>query len=267
MSLSTDQIQRAWQDVSETIRRWQVWFYIGLQEIKLRYRRSVLGPFWITISMAATIVSVGVVYSAIFQSDINNYMPFFAVGYILWFYLNALVNEGSLVFITDGQYIRQVPGPLLIYVFKCTWRLLIIFFHNALIIVAVLLYSGIFPGFHNVALSLLGLVLVTINGTWIAISLAILSARYRDIPPIVQSLMGVAFFLTPILWDQSKLPRDFALIAFNPFYHFIEVIRSPLLERPPQLSSWLVTIGMAVIGSALTFLFFARYRRRIAYWV
>lgn len=267
MSLSPDQIQRAWKDVSETTRRWQVWSYIGLQEIKLRYRRSVLGPFWITLSMAATIVSVGVVYSAIFQTDVNDYLPFFAVGYILWFYLNALVNEGCLVFIYDCAYIRQVPGPLLIYIFKSTWRLLIIFFHNALIIVAVLLYSGLLPSLQNMVLSLFGLILVTINGTWIAIFLAILCARYRDIPPIVQSLMGVIFFLTPILWDQSRLPRDLTFVALNPFYHFIEVIRGPLLGRPFHLSSWLVTIGMASIGSALTFLFFARYRRRIAYWV
>lgn len=227
----------------------------------------MLGPFWITLSMAVTIAAVGVVYSAIFQIDISGYLPFFAVGYILWFYLNALVIEGCVVFINDGAYIRQVPGPLLSYMFKSTWRSLIIFLHNSVIIVAVLLYSGLFPSPKDFLLSLFGLTLVTINGTWMAIFLGILCARYRDIPPIVQSLMGVTFFLTPILWDHTKLGRELIFVAFNPFYHLIEVVRGPLLGRPFQLSSWLIAIGMAVVGSAATFLFFARYRRRIAYWI
>lgn len=260
------QIERAWNDVVRSLGMWQVWTYIGLQDIKLRYRRSLLGPFWITLSMATTIVGVGILYSSIFRTEVSVYLPFLAIGLIVWNYINSLIAEGCMTFINDGAYIRQVPAPLLAYQFKATWRAVIIFAHNFLIFLAVAVFFQIWPGWRFLE-ALLGFALVTVNGTWIAIFLSIICSRYRDVPQIVQSVLGIMFFLTPILWNRNVLPGRPALVELNPFHHLLEVIRAPLLGGSAEPLSWFIVAGMAVFGSGITFLFFSRYRRRIAYWV
>jgi ABC-type polysaccharide/polyol phosphate export permease len=262
----TFQVKRAWNDVVRSLGMWQVWAYIGLQDIKLRYRRSVLGPFWITLSMATTIVGVGILYSSIFRTDVGTYLPFLAVGLIVWSYIHNLIADGCMTFINDGAYIRQLPAPLLAYQFKATWRAAIIFAHNFLIFFAIALFFQIWPGWGFFT-ALLGFALVTINGAWIAIFLSIVCSRYRDVPQIVQSVLGIMFFLTPILWSRDALPGRAIFVDLNPFHHLIEVIRAPLLGISTEPLSWLVVAGMAIFGSGFTFLFFSRYRQRIAYWV
>jgi ABC-2 type transport system permease protein/lipopolysaccharide transport system permease protein len=262
----TFQVARAWNDFVRSLRMWQAWTYIGLQDIKLRYRRSVLGPLWITLSMGTTIVGVGILYSSIFRTDVGSYLPFLAVGLIVWSYLNGLIADGCMTFINEGAYIRQMPAPLLAYQFKATWRAVIIFAHNFLIFFAVALYFQIWPGWGYLE-ALLGFALVTINGTWIAVFLSILCSRYRDVPQIVQSVLGIMFFLTPILWNPNAIPGRPAFVELNPLHHLIEVIRAPLLGSPTDPLSWIIVTGMAILGSGFTFLLFSRYRRRIAYWV
>jgi len=259
-------IGAGWRDLVGSVARWQLWGYLGLQDIKLRYRRSILGPFWITLSMGLTIAAVSILYARILQTNFHDYLPYFTVGFILWNYISALILDGCNVFINDGGYIRQVPGPLLTYVFRSTWRTMIIFFHNLAIIVAVLAFVQVWSGWGYLE-ALLGFALLTINGTWIALIAGVLCARYRDIPQIIQSLMSVLFFLTPVIWDTTQLKGRFFVVEFNPFYHFLEVVRAPLLGATIDPWSWWVSGGLALLGSLLAFVFFARYRGRIAYWV
>jgi ABC-2 type transport system permease protein/lipopolysaccharide transport system permease protein len=260
------QLGRAWSDLVRSAGLRQLWLYHGWEDIKQRYRRSVLGPFWITISMATTILVVGILYAKIFRMDVATYLPYFAVGLMIWTYIISLVVEGCMIFINDGSYIRQVPVPLLTYVFKAAWRSLITFAHTFIIFVFVALYFGIWPGWGYLEAAA-GLALITFNGIWCSMFLAILSARYRDIPQVVQNVMGVAFFLTPILWNPDTQPERIDFVDYNPFYHFLEIVRAPLLGGEPKLMNWIVAIGISVAGSLFAFLFFARYRRRIAYWV
>ena len=260
------QVARAWRDLVNSLGSWQLWVYVGLQDIRLRYRRSALGPFWVTLSLAVTIVGVGVFYSGIFQSEVHVYLPYFATGFILWAYITGLIIEGCLVFIQDGSYIRQLPAPLLTYLFKTTWRAIIIFAHNFVIFVAVALYFRIWAGWAYLQ-AVFGFMLLTLNGMWMALFLGTLSGRYRDVPPIVQSSVAVLFFLTPVLWDRQAAKQYSSFVDFNPFFHLIEVVRAPLLGTPAPLLSWLVASVMALLGSSFAFLFFSRYRRRIAYWV
>lgn len=257
---------RGWRDLSEAIAHWELWTYLGLQDIKLRYRRSVLGPFWITLSMGITIVGVGILYAKIMHTELRDYFPYFTVGFILWNYIAALITEGSVIFINDGGYIRQVPGPLLTYVLRATWRSIIIFVHNFIIFFAVMAYLQIWSGWGYL-LAVVGFALVTINCAWIALLTGIISARYRDIPQIVASFMGVLFFLTPVLWQSNQLKGRFFFIEYNPFYHFLEVVRDPLLNVPLDPRSWVMTGALAVLGWTFALLFLGRYHRRIAYWV
>lgn len=71
------------------------------------------------------------------------------------------------------------------------------------------------------------------------------------------------------MWMVKILPDHVsrAFIEFNPFYHFIELVRAPLLGHAPENASWFVAVGLAVFGWAVALVFFGKYRWRVAYWL
>ena len=101
----------------------------------------------------------------------------------------------------------------------------------------------------------------------VTIFLGMAGARFRDIAPIVASLVQVAFFLTPVLWSIDQLGRHRWAATWNPLYHFLEIVRAPLLGAPIAPISWQVVIAVTVTGWSFAFLLYCRFRARIAYWV
>ena len=107
-------------------------------DISLRYRRTVIGPLWITLTLAATIASVGTVYAALFKQDITSFLPPFAVGLIVWTLIATTLQEGSNIFVASGHLIKAVPAPLIVHVLQMIARNVLIFAHH--LVIVVLLY-------------------------------------------------------------------------------------------------------------------------------
>jgi ABC-2 type transport system permease protein/lipopolysaccharide transport system permease protein len=239
---------------------------MGLHDIRQRYRRSILGPFWITLSMGIMVGALGLLYGTIFKQDMHDYLPFLAAGFILWGLISALITDGTQVFIGAGGLIRQLPAPLSAHVYRLLWSSLITFAHNALIFVVVALWFGLNPGWTALlALPALGVLLL--NGFWMALLLGLLSARFRDIPLVVANVVQIMFFMTPVIWKPEMLPGRALILDLNPFYHLVEILRAPLLGEVPALENWLAVIGITLVGWAIALWFYSAYRWRIPYWV
>ena len=243
-----------------------VWGLLGSHDIRQRYRRSALGPFWLTISMGTMVGALGVLYAGLFKSEIDAYMPFLALGFVVWGFISGMINDGCVAFVGVDTIIKQVGLPLSVHVYRVVWRNLIIFAHNIIIFFVVAVIFRVWPGWAGL-LSLPGLVLLSLNGVWIGLLLGLISARFRDVPQIVASVVQVAFFLTPIIWKPEQLPDRPAVVDFNPFHHLMEVVRKPLLGETPAPISWIVVVGLLIGGGAVTFAFYRRFRGRVAYWV
>jgi len=254
------------KDFKDGVSSIYVWPMLGWLEIKQRYRRSVLGPFWLTISTGALIGGMGPLYGRLFGLDISTYFPYLAISFIVWFLIANMVNDACTVFISAEGFIKQIKLPLTVYILRMVWKNLIIFAHNLVIVFLVLLFWPPAIDWH-VLLIPLGVLFIAINGIWIGICLGLLCARFRDIPQIVSSLVQVAFFLTPVMWKPDMLGRHQWAAAWNPFYHFLEVVRAPLVGAATNWFSWALVLGITVIGYTAAFLLFARFRVRIAYWV
>lgn len=260
------QIALAIDDFRDGLASIHVWPMLGWLEIKQRYRRSILGPFWLTISTGAMIGGMGPLYGRLFGLDLATYFPYLAVSFIVWLFIASVVNDACMVFISSEGFIKQMKVPLTVFVLRMVWKNLIIFGHNVIIAALVLLFWP--PALSAQMLLIpLGVLMVAINSIWLGALLGLLCARFRDIPQIVGSLVQVAFFLTPVMWKPEMLKSSQWAATWNPFYHFLEVIRGPLVAGATNWSSWLVVFGITVLGYAVTLLFFARYRARIAYWV
>src|SRR5262245_22696316 len=253
-------------DLVGGLKHWQLWSTLGWHDIRQRYQRSVVGPFWLTLSMGVMVAGLAYLYAELLGQKIEDYLPYVATGMIVFNLISSLAAEGSMVFITPAPLILQLRAPLSLYVYQMLWRNLLIFAHNITIYAVVLLFLKIDLGW-NFFLAFLGLFLVMLNGFWVGITLGGLSARFRDVPPIVASVMQVAFFLTPVFWTPASLPGRGLFVYLNPFYYLVEVIRMPLLGQTPTLDMWLIVIGFNVASALVAMVFYTRYRARIAYWV
>lgn len=252
-------------DSLKALENWPVWTMMGWLDIRQRYRRSVLGQFWLTLSMLIAILALGFLYGHLFKVDTHEFIPYLGIGFVLWGMISSTVNEGCTTFINSAPMIRQVKLPLMFHVFRLLWRNVVIFAHNAIIIVGLMFYYEISPTL-NIIWVMVGLILLVLNLSWISLLLGMLAARFRDVPLIVQNLIQVSFFITPINWKPEMLGQRAYLNEYNPFYHALEIVRAPLLGQAPILSMN-VMAAMLLAGTFVTALFYRRFQSRLTYWL
>src|SRR5262245_26772007 len=256
----------ALRDVANGLAAFHIWGRLGWHDIKQRYRRSVLGPFWLTLSAAIFIGTIGMLYGAFFDQETSEYLPFLAIGVIVWTLLAGSMNEACVVFVQAEQIIKQVKLPLTTHVCRMLYRNVLVFMHNLLIVPVVLVATGKGLSWHVVLLPL-SFLLLLLNCLWSALMLGIVCTRYRDIPPIVANGLQIAFFLSPIIWVPSILSHRTRVADYNPVYHLVELFRAPLMEARIPVASFIVCILTALAGSLLCWALLARYRHRVAYWI
>lgn len=241
---------------------------LGWQEVRQRYRRSTLGPFWLTIGMGVMVSSIGIVFGQIFKSPMTEFLPFLAAGIILWGFISSVVTEGCTSFIDAEGIIRQLPIPLFVHVLQMIWRNMLILAHNMVILPLVFLAVGK-PLSLIAFLSIPGFILAVVNLAWVALILGILCTRYRDLPQMVTSVVQVFFYLTPVIWMPSLLPQraNLYLLDLNPVFHLLEIIRAPLLGQFPTTTNWVASAAFALFGWGIALPIYGRYKHRIAYWL
>ncbi len=254
----------ALSDLAEGTNQWWMWKAMAWQDILQRYRGSVLGPFWLTLSMAIAIAALGTLYSKLFHMDISTYLPYLCLGLVVWTLISSIVLDGCLTF-TAAQMVRQIKLPYTVHAYRVVCRNLIIAAHNLVVYAGVVLLFDITLSAVSL-IALLGVLLIIINGFWVSILLGMVCSRFRDVPQIIASVIQVIFFVTPILWSPDLLANRIGFALWNPLFGFIDLIRAPLLNQFPHPTSWITTLLVTVIGSVVTFFFFARFRARIPYW-
>lgn len=257
----------AGRDIIDTLRHRELWWTLGIFDLRQRYRRSVIGPFWITISSALFIGMLSYLWSTLFGMTIATYMPFFAVGHILWSFFSSMILEISNGFIQFEGHIKLTALPTTSYLMRLFIRQVAVLLHNAVLIVAVFL---VFPPpiiWSQIWLAIPGLVLMSLLGISLSGVLAMMCARFRDFPQMIQALVQIVFFATPIIWE-NRLPANKAwVVTFNPLHYFIEAVRAPLLGRALPDHTFLICTLITALSCALYLIFLARYRNRIVYWL
>jgi ABC-2 type transport system permease protein len=264
-------LTKAWGDLSSGFARRELWLHLGWQDIKQRYRRSVLGPIWITIATGTTAVAMGGLYSKLFHLQLAEHLPYVTLGLIIWNLINASILEGADVFIANEGLIKQLPAPLSVHVYRLVWRQIILFGHN---IVIYLIIAAIYPkpwSWADLAV-IPALGLIVLNCIWVSVVFGILGTRYRDISPLLFSIVQLLFFMTPIIWNENTLRNQGAgqwakIVELNPLLHYLDIVRAPLLGAQQDLRHWIVVLVLTVIGWTLATLALRQYRARVAYWV
>lgn len=254
-------------DLLESTRSWRLWALLGWVEIRQRYARSKLGPFWLTISMGVMATTLGLLYGVLFGQNLSNYLPMISIGIVMWGLFSGIVNDGCNAFIAGAGYIKQIRSPKYVFILQVTWRNGVIWLHNFIIVLIVLAIFGV-KNWVTIWLFIPGIILFVLNAMWMASFVGVVAARFRDFPQIIASLLQVAFYVSPILFHGEMLSKDNRwVIEFNPLSYLIDIVRQPLLGECPSASAWVIAVAMAIFGWGLALLFTGKYAKRIPYWI
>lgn len=257
----------AMADVAGGIRLWRLALALGWLDIRLRYRGSMLGPFWLTISTGVMVAALGGLYSTLFKLDLREYLPFLALSQVLWGFLAAVVSESCSVFTEAEGVIRSVRMPFFVFSLRALIRNVVVLGHNIVVIIVVFVIFGMVPDLSGL-MALPGLLLWAIDALALTLILGAFCARFRDIQPIVNSVMQIAFFVTPVIWKPSQLgPDSIANLAFNPFFDLLEIVRGPILGTEVAGTTWIGALGYSAVVCAVSWSFFVRTRGRVTFWV
>ncbi len=260
-------LRLAWLDLATAAKRWRLTVHLAWLDVRQRYRRSVLGPIWLTVSVAFQIAAMGLVYGELFHQDVSHYLPRLAFGLTMWGLISSMVADGCMCFILAESFLKQEALPKSMFPARVVLRSLMVFAHNLVVLLVVIVIFLPLPGWIAL-LALPGLALIAINGMWVGLVVGLLCTRFRDLPPIVGSFMQVAFFLTPVIWVPETLHgKWWWLVSLNPFASFLSIVTDPLLSVPTPASNWLLALVVTLAGWTTAMLLFGRFRARITYWL
>ena len=260
--------QRASRDIVDGLKLWPVWGALAWHDIRIRYIRTLLGPLWITVSMAVSVFALGLVFSKIFNTDLSSYLPFLTAGLLIWGFISGILLEAAATFPNAQLIILSVSAPYSMHAYRGVLRQIIIFGHNVLVYVGVVLVVGVAVT-PATLLFFPALILLCIIMAWVTLMLALIGTRFRDLQPIITTILQLFFFVTPLIWDRDQLAgRAHPIwVDINPFYHMVEIMRAPMLGKVPPLLTVAAVVAMAVGGWIATYAMFTRFRRRIPYWL
>ncbi len=258
---------RAWADIANGLAAWRFVFALASSDIRSRYRGSVLGPLWLTLTTAVMIGAFSLLYGAIFNIPWQQHTLHVGVSLITWQWISQSVSESCNAILGGEGMIRQVPLPISVHVLRTAVRNLIVAGHHAILLPLVFLICNFAPYPQGIPMALLGVVIIFINTLSMAALLGFLGARFRDLAPVVANVLQLMFFLSPILWEASALGDRARLLVFNPVFVMIEIVRTPLLSGTINPSHWLAAGLFTLLNVCLATAMFVRFRDRVAYWI
>lgn len=249
-----------------TIAHQELWVTLAHVDLRSRYRGSLLGPLWLTIATGILVVGIGLLYGGLLGQPLEFYLPYIAIGIVIWSLISTTLSEATTLFPGEGIILKQLPVPASLFVTRLLYRNILIFAHNMIIVIIIIM---IYPQKFSLALFFIpiGFSVLLINLWWISMIISIIGTRYRDIPPIIQSVLQILFFLTPVLWRAEDLPNRAIFVVSNPFYHLIEIVRAPIIPGIVPWTSFYLCVFSGVAGSFLALYALRWSRTRLIYWL
>jgi ABC-type polysaccharide/polyol phosphate export permease len=253
-------------DLSQACARIPVALYFAWSDTRARYKRSVLGPFWLVLTTMVGVVGMGVIWSALLKADRADFIPSLTIGLIVWQFVSGCIAESAPVFYRQVAQIKDINLPTFFLSLQLILRQLINFGHNCIVFLIVL---AVYPKHASFTafLAIPGLILVVLNLLSVTQILGYLGARYRDLEPLIVAFLPILFFLSPVVYRASQLGTLEIVMGFNPLTYWIALIRDPLLGTIPTVQTYVLAVALTVAGGAAALWLTNQKRHRLPYWI
>lgn len=245
---------------------WRLWSRFAWHDLMSRYRRSWLGPLWIAMSAAVFIGALSLVYSTLFRTNVREYVPYVAVGFVAWSFISVVASESVTTFVEAEVYIRQIRVNLFVYVLRVVLRNVLVFAHQFIVVILTLVIFATID-IRLLPLAALGIFLFLLQAIWVAPLLGLAGARFRDLQPMIANFLQVLFFVTPVIWSPDLLGSRRWIADYNPLSSLIAILREPLLGKVPSAANYALVLAVTVFGFGLSMLAYGRFRTRLVYWL
>jgi len=261
------QLFKLYQDFLKSIYLYKFWLFLSYDDIQRQYRRTFLGPFWISLTTAIFIVFFSLIGSQIFHIDLNSYLPYFCCGHLLYLYIQQTIGDSCYTFISAAPFLKETNYPKFVFILRLFSKNIFLLLHNLPILALVLIIFNRNLN-TNILLFFFNFLIVNFFVFWLCSILALAAARYRDLPMIIVNILQILVFFTPIMWQTNQISKQYYfIIELNPMAWLLILIRSPLLGHQIDL-----TIYLRVFIGSLFLMFFAIYlyaknRKNILYWI
>lgn len=259
-------ILNAIHDVSQAYIRKSVWTALAWNDVKNRYNRSKLGGLWAGLSLLIFVSVLGPIYSSLIGVEIQEYVAHLLLGFIVWNYVSGIIMECGREYVNSVNYLVSFQLSYFTLLFRVIWRNLVVLGYQMIVFVFFVIVFQ-YPLSIEWTIAPLALTLITLNALWIGLLISIFATRYRDLDELLNNIIRLAFFATPIIWMPHLNSTLTTVAELNPIYHLIEIFREPLLSGEITWYRWAITAAISVIGWTVAFPIFAKYRSRIAFWL
>lgn len=246
------------------------WFSLVQNDLRSRYRRSMIGIGWSLLQPLAMTIVLCLVFAGLWQSEIRVFGPYLITGLVTWTYFASAVKEGANCFFQSESYIRQLPAPLAIFPLR---TVLGAGFHFLLGLVVAIGLAIWCQGTPNILalLSLIPCMAILLLVCWsLAVCFGIMNVIFQDTQHLADVLLQILFYLTPILYKPEMLRHRHLgwLVDINPFSWLIELIRQPIITgQLPSAHVAGIAVLIALVAVALAALVLARYERRVIFYL
>jgi ABC-type polysaccharide/polyol phosphate export permease len=259
-----------WPDAIADAKRasgmWRLWIAIAISELNQRYRRTLIGRWWIALTFMLFVGVKVVIFGALNNVSSQFFLPYLAMGYMLFRFISQSVNGGVGVFTSSQGWIKTESLPLSLYLFAFMVRNFIMLGYLALPTLAICLVTGRYSWVALLSLPA-ALLLYALNQLWVSCFLGIIAARYRDVGHVLATVMQVVYFATPIVWVAGETGARAWVAKLNPLTHYIAVLRDPMMYGTVPWNSWGVVLGFTLLGHILALPLFVMRRKRLVYWI
>ena len=253
-------------DIKEALAITPVWMEMARQDLVSKYRRSKLGPWWITIGTGVGLIGTAFVWSTLFNMPLKKAFPHITIGFVFWGFISATLIEGSGVFVT-AHTIKTIKIPILTFVFCLVLKNIYMLMHTAILIFLVMVAFQVDLSV-TMLLFIPGLVLLILTAILVTMVLGLIGARFRDLSYTVASFMSFIMLLTPVMWDPKILTGNrLWLVYLNPIAYYLEVLRAPLLGRVPNVEYYYGIFGIIFVLFLLANYLYTRLSKRIVFWL
>ena len=253
-------------DIARSFARVPLWVTLGWYDFELQYRRAFIGPLWEVIIVAVWVAGLGLLFGRLLGHDQGEYLVYMACGVVLWQYMSSTLTTGANVFVTNSRQIVSINNPLYTYVLRNVIEHLVKFSIHSLVFIAVMILTRT-PVKPLMLLAVPGFAVLLVTTLWAVPLLGFIGARFRDFTHLLRASMRFLFFATPVFWYADGLNDRAYLANYNPFSHFLEIVRAPLIGEAASLTSWAVVLIINAVGIGIMVVLYNRLRRSLTLWL
>ncbi len=241
----------------------ELFFYLSLRDIKVRYKQTILGAGWAILQplLAAAIFTLFFNRVAHISSGAANipYPVFAFLGITLWNTFSGALSSVSNALVSSQGLITKVYFPRLIPLLSATALSIVDLFFAGLAFLGLLIIYGILPKALGVVIFLPAIILMLVAALGVGAFFASLNVKYRDVRTALPFIIQILFFMTPVIYPITLIPQRFQIFAYlNPATGAITAIKSGLFAQPINWTGFLISWVMAILSLIIGFWYFEK---------